>query len=86
MPYIPNKERAKYDELINALSHILMTRKDNDQLSGEMNYVLFRLASLLCDGDSGGKHNYARITITRILQYMAKFLDKFKILSMAQQA
>lgn len=63
MPYINKKERLKYDNLIDSLAHILNTREDNDELSGEMNYVLFRLASLLCDGDSGGKRNYARMAV-----------------------
>lgn len=63
MPYIPKKERNKYDHLIDSLAHILNTRKDNDELSGEMNYVLFRLARLLCDSESGGKRGYARMAV-----------------------
>jgi len=63
MPYIPKKEREKYDYLIDALAHILNTRADSDELSGEMNYVLFRLARLLCDGESGGKRGYARMAV-----------------------
>ena len=63
MPYIPKKEREKYDDYIDRLAHILNTLKSNDELSGEMNYILFRLASLLCDGDSGGKRNYARMAV-----------------------
>jgi len=65
MPYIPKKERKKYDSLIDSLAHILNTRKDNDELSGELNYVLFRLARLLCDGESGGKRGYARMAVVR---------------------
>ena len=61
MPYIPKKEREKYNHLIDALAHILNTRADNDEISGEFNYVLFRLARLLCDGESGGKRGYARM-------------------------
>jgi len=63
MPYIPKKEREKYDYLIDTLAHILNTRADSDELSGEMNYVLFRLARLLCDGESGGKRGYARMAV-----------------------
>lgn len=63
MPYIPKKERQKYDHLIDALAHILNTRASNDEISGEMNYVLFRLARLMCDGESGGKRGYARMAM-----------------------
>lgn len=48
MPYIPKKDRHKYDELIDGLAKILNARDNNDVLSGELNYVLFRLANLLC--------------------------------------
>lgn len=63
MPYIPKPKRAKYDPLIDALAHILNTRVDNDELSGELNYVFFRLARLLCDDESGGKRSYARMAV-----------------------
>ena len=63
MPYIERAERHKYDPLIDHLAGILNTKVDNDSLSGEMNYVLFRLAKLLCNEQSGGKHNYARMAV-----------------------
>lgn len=63
MPYISKKERAKYDNLIDSLARILNTRAGNDELSGELNYVLFRLARLLCDDESGGKRGYARMAV-----------------------
>lgn len=63
MPYIPKEKRKKYDILIDELARILNTRADNDEISGEMNYVLFRLARLLCDGESGGKRGYARMAV-----------------------
>lgn len=63
MPYIPKEKRNKYDTLINELARILNTRANNDEISGEMNYVLFRLARLLCDGESGGKRGYARMAV-----------------------
>lgn len=63
MPYIPKPERTKYDPIIEGLAHILNTRADNDELSGELNYVIFRLARLLCDDDSGGQRRYARMAV-----------------------
>lgn len=63
MPYIPKRDREKYDQIIDALAHILNTRENNDEISGEFNYVLFRLARLLCDGESGGKRGYARMAV-----------------------
>ncbi len=63
MPYINKCEREKYSHLIDGLAHILNTRKSNDELSGELNFVLFRLARLLCDGESGGKRGYARMAV-----------------------
>jgi len=63
MPYIPKRERKKYDHLIDDLAYILNTRVDSDELSGEMNYVLFRLARLLCDDELGGKRGYARMAV-----------------------
>lgn len=63
MPYINKHERKKYDSLINTLARILNNRVDNDELSGEMNYVLFRLAKLLCDNKSGGKRSYSRMAV-----------------------
>lgn len=61
MPYIQQTERQKYDLLIDKLGEILNTEIDNDSLSGKMNYVIFRLAKLMCSKKSGGKHNYARM-------------------------
>lgn len=63
MPYINKHERNKYDNLIDTLARILNNRVNNDELSGEMNYVLFRLAKLLTDPKSGGKWNYARMAV-----------------------
>lgn len=63
MPYIPKEKRKKYDALIDRLAHILNTRTNNDELSGELNFVFFRLARLLCDGESGGKRGYARLAV-----------------------
>lgn len=64
MPYIRKEQRKKYDDLIDALSKILNTLK-TDELLGEMNYVLFRLARLLCNPESGGERRYARIAVVR---------------------
>lgn len=78
MPYINKKNREKYDPLINSLAQILNTRIDNDELSGELNYVIFRLMGLLCDGESGGKLGYARmaIVISGISEAQAEFRRK----------
>lgn len=63
MPYISKEKRNKYDVHIDRLAHILNTLESNDDISGEMNYVLFRLARLLCDSESGGKRGYARMAV-----------------------
>jgi len=63
MPYIPKKEREKYDNLVDNLGHILNTRRDNDELSGELNYVLFRLAIILTTQEAGGVRSYARMAV-----------------------
>ena len=75
MPYIHKKDRHKYDELIDGLAKILNARDNNDVLSGELNYVLFRLANLLCSDNwdkltklVGGtnystRRNYARMAV-----------------------
>jgi len=65
MPYIPKERRKKYDDYVTRLAHILNTLESNDELSGEMNYVLFRLARLLSDDDSGGQRRYARMAVVR---------------------
>ena len=64
MPYIPKKDRARYDGLIDDLS-ILLSVLDNDELSGHMNYVLFRLAGRLCGPISSGDRNFARMAVIR---------------------
>ena len=72
MPYIPKKDRHKYDELIDGLAKILNARANNDEFSGELNYVLFRLANLLCSDNwdksakpVGGtkRRSYARMVV-----------------------
>jgi len=63
MPYIARQERDKYNKLIDRLAHILNTRINNDELSGELNYVLFRLARLLTDQESGGERSYTRMAV-----------------------
>lgn len=65
MPYIPKDKREKYDSLIDSLACILNDLYSNDELSGEMNYILFRLALLLSNNNSGGKRNYARMAVIR---------------------
>lgn len=65
MPYIPKDKRKKYDPIIDGLACILNGLNNNDELSGEMNYVLFRLARLLCNEKSGGRCSYARMAVVR---------------------
>lgn len=61
MPYIRKEKRKKYDRHIDKLAEILNDRANNDELSGEMNYILFRLANILCSPVRGGERRYARI-------------------------
>ncbi len=63
MPYIPKANRSKYDALIDSLAKVLNDTGDNDAISGEMNYVLFRLAKIMCDDTSGGRCRYARMAV-----------------------
>jgi len=62
MPYISREERKKYDDFINDLA-MGLHQLDNDHLSGHLNYVLFRLAGLLCDGEPGGQRGYAKMAV-----------------------
>lgn len=63
MPYIPEKARDKYDERLEALAFTLNSVKNNDKLSGELNFVFYRLACTLCHEESGGIRNYARMAV-----------------------
>lgn len=63
MPYIEQHKRKKYDPLIYLMAREVNGVEHNDQILGELNYVLFRLARLLCDEKSGGKNGYARIAV-----------------------
>jgi len=63
MPYISLKDRQKYDQYINEIANSLLKSENNDVLSGAMNYILFRLAKILCDVDSGGSRSYARMAV-----------------------
>ena len=63
MPYIDKEKRKQYDPLIDSLAERLNRLQDNDRLSGEMNYVFFRLAKLLCTYSSGGRQSYARMAV-----------------------
>jgi hypothetical protein len=60
MPYIPQKSRDKYDALINELAFKLNSMNSNDKIAGDLNYILFRLAGILCNESSGGRKTYAR--------------------------
>lgn len=63
MPYIKKKNRRTYDHLIDHLAVQLNALDSNDELSGELNYVLFRLAGLLCQDDDDRQVNYARLAV-----------------------
>ena len=54
MPYINKDSRAEYDNEINSLVEKL-DGWDNDTLSGHLNYIFFRIASVL-----GTDEPYAR--------------------------
>ena len=64
MPYIKQEDRIQYDDFIDDLAIALET-KNNDILSGHLNYVLFRLAGLLAQGTSSNPGNYARLAVVR---------------------
>ncbi|KKN98891.1 hypothetical protein LCGC14_0141320 [marine sediment metagenome] len=63
MPYIKEEEREKYDHLIDKLAVIFNGLDGNDELSGDLNYVIFRLAYLLTHTQTGGKRKYARMAV-----------------------
>lgn len=63
MPYIKKEARKKYDELLAPLVRLLVDTKDNDELAGDMNYVLFLLAGCLCEPNCGGQRKYARMAV-----------------------
>lgn len=76
MPYIKKEEREKYDALIEKMADILNGLKDNDELSGDMNYILFRLAVLLTHIPTGGKRKYARMAV--VLSAMNEAGNEFR--------
>jgi hypothetical protein len=63
MPYIPEVTRDKYDERVDAIAFTLNSLENNDMISGELNYILFRLAKVLCTPEVGGARNYARMSM-----------------------
>jgi len=63
MPYIPQERRPAYNKSIKDIAEALNDLRDNDQISGELNYVIFCLAKLLCDPEQGGVRNYARMAV-----------------------
>lgn len=84
MPYILPHERTKYDPHIDSLAAILNKQASNDVISGDMNYVLFRLAKLLCDSESGGECKYARMAVVRSAlreahdEFKRRFMDDYE--------
>lgn len=65
MPYIKQEDRKILDPRIENVFGSLMrtaTFENNDQLCGELNYIIFRLAKMLCDQEMwGGERRYARM-------------------------
>lgn len=76
MPYILDKDRDKYDASIKNLALMLNGLNKNDVISGELNYVLFRLATHLCDSTLGGREDYARMAV--ILSAMNEAQHEFR--------
>lgn len=72
MPYIKKVDRTKYDPTIDELADILYSL-DNNVLIGDLNYVLFRLAGLLCQDSDEKDVNFARIaTVLSAMEESAK--------------
>lgn len=47
MPYILKQDRKRYDSAIDELADALKLLDSNDDISGHLNYILYRLAILL---------------------------------------
>ena len=47
MPYIDQKERQHIDPAVDGLGELLNSMSSNDELSGKLNYTLFRLANTI---------------------------------------
>jgi hypothetical protein len=75
MPYIKQDERKYYDNIVDHLANCIIN-SDNDRISGDLNYVLFRLAKKLCDPTIGGTKNYARMAV--ILSAMNEAQAEFR--------
>ncbi len=65
MPYIPKKDRPRLDEPIDLLAEILNKARTNDKISGELTYVFYRLAKILCDPKRSGDKTFARMNMIR---------------------
>ncbi len=76
MPYILDKDRDKYDADINHLILILNGVNQNDVISGELNYIFFRLANGLCNSLRGGRQDYARMAV--VLSAMNEAQHEFR--------
>lgn len=77
MPYIKKEDRIKYDDLINDLAVTLRAEtKDNDTLSGHLNYVFFRLAGLVAQGSLVISPSYARTAV--VLSAMGESESEFR--------
>lgn len=63
MPYISKQLRRSYDPLIEKLATRLLGATTNDNICGDFNYIIFRLAKILLDPDHGGQKRYARMNM-----------------------
>jgi hypothetical protein len=63
MPYIAKNLRRSYDPLIDKLATKLLGTATNDNMSGDFNYIIFRLAKILLDPTNGGQKRYARMNM-----------------------
>jgi len=63
MPYIPKQQRRLYDPIIDKLALRLFGETTNDNICGDLNYIIFRLAKILLDPSRGGQRRYARMNM-----------------------
>lgn len=61
MPYIKQNIRYQFDQEIERLASKLKVYSDgNDQLCGNLNYIIFKMVKELTDKNNGGEISYAR--------------------------
>lgn len=63
MPYISKNLRRHYDPLIDKLAIKLLGVSTNDNMCGDLNYIIFRLVKILLDPEKGGQRRYSRMNM-----------------------